>query len=1209
MSFDINTVLKNFDDADKDLRFIALSDLGGELPKETFKFEGANETKIVDGMIKLLYDVANEVQAQAIVVLTPLLKKISGDNIIRITSALAEYTTNEKKAQKAKETCSSGLKVIVLNASDDLSQRIVDALGPALSSGIKNEDEEIISDSLDISKDILRRWGSLMNTYHQRLLQTTLPQLSNPRNIIQLRAINCLGALAPFIPVEDFDKTIESLISSLEKGGKDKPIFIQALGTLGSYAGPKLGKHVSRITPLLISAVNASEEGDELSKESAFRTFEAFLLSCRNDVGENFDNILNLATKFVKFDPLVDDDEEGEEEGGDDEDEGGDDEEDEEDEEDEDESEDEAAGEDATWKIRSASAKVLGAAVTSTPSKLKELSLQVLPILIKRLSEREHVVRHEVFTVLSGIIKQLGSYQLKDIVEQWVSQIVNQVKGSISSKIEQTKLDALNLLKVVLQIVPNAYSGFMKSLVPTLSKACSDNANQKMQSSAFTFVRVLVSSHKPETFLPYVSQLAKAVTVGLSSKSASVQVVAARTGSAIVQHVPLDSSESLKAVTDIFKALSPAFEEKIFDANVKDAAIEGVAQIVSRFGDKKVGDLNKILKNLVSKLGDESTRESSSRAFVVITSSKISVDLTSVLSDLVKELSICLRQSSRQITSDALTVLNVIIDKYSSAKELKSVFSNIVQESAKLVSAKDVYQSGLAVALVSKVVLAEPKTATDVQTHLYNQIENVLKEVVVDGVEGNAFGSLFGALSKAEAKKFGFVELEKQLTTLANDYKVKENKLFDGIGRCIASLITNTTESNTKKAISTYVSNVKSSKDENLTLLSLAVVGHIGRQIDISPHGDIQQVIAGQLTSTNQDIIGAAGRALGDIAVGNIEKFLPFILENSKDPSKQYSILSAMRQLVIGKSATNEGVNDLSKYLDKITPVLFAAKPKDEAGQNLVAECLGRAATVAPSKIIPELHKRVSDNDVSTRATAVNSLSYIRYDSPNATNIFENLRGTISDFLKLISDKELSVRDAAINGLAFVLRRNLELVRPVLSQHMDNIYAQAERSEFREIDYGTHKEYADNTLKGRDVIFTNILPTFFSECPEVIEPHKMIKCVLAAYRHDVKLRPQTDDILVSANLILVKLCSLAPAVVLSTLIDVVAPLETEIKKTADTKVRKSTLSAIAAICRIPNWETTNQKFTEVVNKFVKGNEKIRQRYEELMKTTDRKSVV
>jgi len=310
-----------------------------------------------------------------------------------------------------------------------------------------------------------------------------------------------------------------------------------------------------------------------------------------------------------------------------------------------------------------------------------------------------------------------------------------------------------------------------------------------------------------------------------------------------------------------------------------------------------------------------------------------------------------------------------------------------------------------------------------------------------------------------------------------------------------------------------------------------------------------------------------------------------------------------MRQLVIGKSATAEGIQVLSKHLDNITPVLFAAKPKDEASQNLVAECLGKAATVAPSKIIPELHKRASDSDTSVRATAVNSLCYLKYDSPNAVNIYEQLKPIIGDFLKLIGDKELIVRDAAINGAGFVIDRAIELVRPVLKQHTNEIYTQAARSEFREIDYGPYKEYVDNTLKGRDVVF-GILLNLFDRAPEVIDPHKYVQSVLAAYRHDAKLRPQTDDILVTANLILVRLSKLAPAVVLSSLIDAVGPIETEVKKKVDTKVKKSALQAIAAICKINNWESANTKFTEVVNKVVKGDDKNKQRFDQLMATRD-----
>ena len=120
----------------------------------------------------------------------------------------------------------------------------------------------------------------------------------------------------------------------------------------------------------------------------------------------------------------------------------------------------------------------------------------------------------------------------------------------------------------------------------------------------------------------------------------------------------------------------------------------------------------------------------------------------------------------------------------------------------------------------------------------------------------------------------------------------------------------------------------------------------------------------------------------------------------------------------------------------------------------------------------------------------------------------------------------------------------------------------------------------------------------------MIDPHKYVQCVLAAYRHDPKLRPQTDDILVNANLILVRLTKLAPAVVLSSLIDAVSPIEAEVKRVADTKVKKSTLQAIASITKIPNWESSNPKFVEVVNKLIKGNDKLKTRYEQMLATRD-----
>lgn len=1199
--FDINTVLKNFEDADKDLRYIALSDLASELPKENFKLEGANENKVVEGMIKLLFDVANEVQAQAIVCLTPLLKRISDDNIIRIAAALAQYTTDERKAKKAKETCNSGLKVIVNTSDAKLGQRIADTLGTPIAKGIKGSDEEIVSDALDVAKDLLKRFGAHLTKHYNELLKATLPRLQSGRNIVQQRAINALGELSPFISEKDFDSTIEAIVKQLQKG-KNKAVYIQALGNLGSNAGPKLGKHVSKITPLLVSAIKESGEGDELSKENAFRTFNSFLLYCRKDVGDNFDTILKLAAAYMRFDPFMEDFDENEEvklEEAEDED---DDEEEEEDDSEEESEEEDEGGEDETWKIRSAAVKVVGSAVSSTPSKLKELSAKVGPLLILKFDERERVVRHEVFKTFLGIVKRLGSFQLKEVVAPWVKHVVSGIADSLKSTNEKNKLDAIHVLRAILEVVPNAYDEKMKEIVKSLARAAKAGEQEKLQVAAFAFIRTIVTAHKPEVVLPYVKILSSAVASGAASKHHKVAVAACKTGAFIVANLSQSSDKGLEAVKTIYNAVNSSFEASVLDHTVKDAAISAIAEIVARFGDK-VGDQKKILKNLVAKLADESTKAAAARAVVTILNSSLNIDVTCVLGELVKELSACVKQASAQITADSLAALNLLVAKYGTSKGFKGKHNTVIEEVSTLVSPKNLYQAGLGLALSAKVVNAEPKAASAVQSSLYSRVLEVLREEKIGGTEGAAFSALHAALAKAEAKKFGFAEINKQLTNLCTETKVVENKLYDGIGRCIGALIANTNEKTAKKEISSHLSAIKSAKSEASQLLSLAVVGYVGRETDVSSFGDVQKVIAGALSSKSQDVTAAAGRALGDIAVGNIDKFLPFILQNSKDPSKQYSILYAMRQLVIGKSATSEGIEQLSKQLDNITPVLFAAKPKDEASQNLVAECLGKAATVAPAKIIPVLHKRVSDNDTPVRATAVNSLCYIKYDGANSKDVLEQLKSVLNDFLKAISDKELIVRDCALNGLSFVVDRAIQIVRPILKDHMEALYTQAKRSEYREIDYGPYKEYVDATLKGRAVVY-DLLYSFLDKCPEVVDPQKYVEVVIAAYNQNKRLRPQTDDILCTANAILVRVAKLAPAAVLGSLEKGLPFIELTIKRKSDNKVKRATVQAVAAVCKIPNWESASSKFTEAVNKYILNDEKMKSRWEALLQTVD-----
>lgn len=82
------------------------------------------------------------------------------------------------------------------------------------------------------------------------------------------------------------------------------------------------------------------------------------------------------------------------------------------------------------------------------------------------------------------------------------------------------------------------------------------------------------------------------------------------------------------------------------------------------------------------------------------------------------------------------------------------------------------------------------------------------------------------------------------------------------------------------------------------TLLSLLCLGEIGRRKDLSVHLNIQNVIVSSFQSPSEEIKGAASYALGNIAVGNLGQYLPFILSQIDSQSKlQYLLLHSLKEV------------------------------------------------------------------------------------------------------------------------------------------------------------------------------------------------------------------------------------------------------------------------------------------------------------------------
>lgn len=80
--------------------------------------------------------------------------------------------------------------------------------------------------------------------------------------------------------------------------------------------------------------------------------------------------------------------------------------------------------------------------------------------------------------------------------------------------------------------------------------------------------------------------------------------------------------------------------------------------------------------------------------------------------------------------------------------------------------------------------------------------------------------------------------------------------------------------------------------------LALLCLGEIGRRKDLSSHAHIENIVIESFQSPFEEIKSAASYALGNIAVGNLFKYLPFILDQiDNQQKKQYLLLHSLKEV------------------------------------------------------------------------------------------------------------------------------------------------------------------------------------------------------------------------------------------------------------------------------------------------------------------------
>ncbi|XLU52748.1 hypothetical protein S245_047396, partial [Arachis hypogaea] len=252
------------------------------------------------------------------------------------------------------------------------------------------------------------------------------------------------------------------------------------------------------------------------------------------------------------------------------------------------------------WKVRRAAAKCLAALVVSRPEMLSKLYHETCPKLIDRFKEREENVKMDVFNTFIELLRQTGNVTKGQIdanetsprwlLKQEVSKIVKSINRQLREKSIKTKVGAFSVLKELVVVLPDCLADHIGSLIPGIEKALNDKSSiSNLNIKALVFTRLVLSSHSPDVFHPYIKALSAPVLLAVGERYYKVIAEALRVCGELIRVVrpSIEGSgfDFRPYVHPIYNGIMSRIINQDQDQEVKECAISCIGLIVSTFGD------------------------------------------------------------------------------------------------------------------------------------------------------------------------------------------------------------------------------------------------------------------------------------------------------------------------------------------------------------------------------------------------------------------------------------------------------------------------------------------------------------------------------------------------------------------------------------------------------------------------------------------------
>lgn len=525
----------------------------------------------------------------------------------------------------------------------------------------------------------------------------------------------------------------------------------------------------------------------------------------------------------------------------------------------------------------------------------------------------------------------------------------------------------------------------------------------------------------------------------------------------------------------------------------------------------------------MERLCNEVTRLSAVKALTMIAASQLRVDLSPILvrmkisrdyicrtylenilqGNVIPTLGSFLRKNQRALKLNSLTLLDTLVTNYSQFLT-PELLKRAIVEVPPLLSESDLHVAQLSLVFLTSAARQLPQAG--VYDDILPQVMILLRSPLLQGSALSCTMKFFQALVQTNLPNLSYRVLLDRLMELDLRQSALHKQAYHSLAKCVAAITLQVPQE--AIPVATQLLQEMARAQDAYLVFYLLTVGEIGRHFDLSIIPGLPQTILNCFGAQSEDVKAAASHALGAIAVGNLPKFLPFILTEIEGQSKrQYLLLHSLKELISSLAQSKEGLAQLLHSVPSIWDQLFKhCECSEEGSRNVVAECLGKLVMVMPENRLPLLEQALQSNSALMRTAVVSAIKFTISDQPQPIDPL--LRQCIGKFLYALKDPEPSVRRVALIAFNSAVHNKPSLVRDLLPELLPHLYSETtvKKELIREVEMGPFKHTVDDGLDIRKAAF-ECMYTLLEQGLERVDIMQFLEHVQAGLKdhYDIKM--------------------------------------------------------------------------------------------------------